>query len=92
MDAFFLSVDRPVVIAQTVGQLAFATGAIAVAESVEGRRVSRLCEMGEFMTDYIVAQLGWKEHVEIGKPDASLTRIACAEHRASVGYLPAVDP
>ena len=92
MDAFFLSVDRPVVIAQTVGQLAFATGAIAVAERVECRRVSRLCEMGEFMADYIVAQLGWKEHVEIRESDASLTRIACAEHRASVGYLPDVDP
>ena len=54
MDAFFLSVDRPVVIAQTVGQLAFATGAIAVAERVECSRMSRLCEMGEFMEDYIV--------------------------------------
>ena len=92
MDAFFLSVDRPAVIAQTVGQLAFTTGAIAVAERVECRRVSRLCKMGEFMADYIVAKFGWKEHVEIRQPDAPLTRIACAEHRASVGYLPAVDP
>ena len=63
--SFTLSVDRPAVIAQTECQLTFASGAVAVAEGMEGCRVTRFGKMGEFVADYVVAQFGWEEYVEI---------------------------
>ena len=77
---------------ETTYQFALTSEAVAVTECVESGGVTRLCEVGEFMADDVVAQFGCEEDVEVGEAYAAQARIAGAEDGASVGYLPRVDP
>lgn len=83
--------DRPGEFVEKADEEAFASTAVAVAERVECGCVARLGEVGEFVVDDVVAQLGGEEDVEVGEADAALAGIAGAEDLHAVGYLPAVD-
>lgn len=72
-------------------EFGFAAAAVAVADGVEGWGVAGFGEVGEFVEDYVVAELGGEEYVEVGEADAALAGVAGAEYGAAVGYLPAVD-
>ena len=72
-------------------EFGFAAAAVVVAEGVEGGGVAGFGQVGEFVEDYVGAELGGEEYVEVGEADAVLAWVACAEYVAAVGYFPAVD-
>lgn len=90
-----LSLDGPAEGAEAVAELLFGAfavvTAVAVAEGVEGGGVAGFGEVGEFVADDVVAELGGEEDVDVGEADAALAGVACAEDAVSVGCLQLVD-
>lgn len=83
--------DRPGVGVEEADEDAFAATAVTVAKRVECGGVARTGEVGEFVVDDVVAELGSEEDVEVGEADAALAGVAGAEDLHAVGDFPAVD-
>ena len=85
------ALDRPGVGVEEADEDALAAAAVTVAECVAFGGVARTGEVGEFVVDDVVAELGGEEDVEEGEADAALAGVAGAEDIHAVGDFPAVD-